>query len=106
MALPPVTCSALAPSLASPFGQCSILPVPLAAFTKMVFWQNVLPSDGLCPCATLTPEGVPPTVPTVEIQQKPIFEKKEEVKPVVEKVEASDDETDDVLDYFRTLAES
>ena len=44
-------------------------------------------------------------VPAVEIQQKPVFQKKEE--PVQEPVaSASEDEDDNVLDYFKQLAES
>jgi len=45
-------------------------------------------------------------VPAVEIQQKPVFQKKEET--VVEETpsSSSDSEDEDVLDYFKKLAES
>ena len=44
-----------------------------------------------------------PLAPTTNVSAKPVF-KKEEVE--VEKVTTSEDETDDVLDYFKQLAES
>jgi len=55
------------------------------------------------------PVAAPRNVPAVEIQQKPIFQKKEE-EPVVEETPtpsaSSDEDDDDVLDYFKKLAES
>ena len=58
--------------------------------------------------ASVSPVATTRDVPAVEIQQKPVFQKKEDPQPEpqVEKVSTSDDETDDVLDYFKQLAES
>ena len=57
-------------------------------------------SDNVSPVATTR------DVPAVSVQQTVSFPKKEEPtpEPEVEKVTASDDETDDVLDYFRTTS--
>ena len=54
--------------------------------------------------APVSPVATTSDVPTVDLQQQPVFEKKEE-EPEVEKVTATE-ETDDVLDYFKQLAES
>ena len=49
------------------------------------------------------PVATPREVPAVEIQQKPVFEKKE---TPVEEPSSTEESGDDVLDYFKQLAES
>ena len=57
--------------------------------------------------AGVPPVATPSDVPAVDLQQKPSFTPKtEEKEPEVEQVTTSEDETDDVLDYFKQLAES